>query len=41
MDMLAIFGLQVFLSLVLYGLLAKWFLADALQRPLGSAFRRG
>ncbi len=31
MDMLAIFGLQIFLSLVLYSLLAKWFLAPWLK----------
>ena len=31
MDMQAIFGLQIFLSLVLYGLLAKWFLAPWLR----------
>ncbi len=31
MDLLAIFGLQIFLSLVLYSLLAKWFLAPWLR----------
>ncbi len=36
MDMLAIFGLQVFLSLVLYGLLANWFLAPWLKEKTQS-----
>ena len=31
MDMLAIFGLQIFMSVVLCGLLAKWFLAPWLK----------
>ncbi len=31
MDMVAIFGLQIFMSILLCGLLAKWFLAPWLQ----------